>query len=240
MDNIAREHVDINTLRLLYNHYKAFIVPFLMIVVVVVVFIKFNVPAIGDLLRGYEEQKSAKLAIETMRNNLNFLKTIDGSNLDSQFIITSKALPIGKDFDGILNAISDASNKSGVALGGFNFIVGNLSKEELESEYPTLNLSVSLVGNAEAVDRFIEKLAKTLPLSEVVKISSQVNTSIVTIDFHYKPLKTPKTNDDMPIGQISNKGLSLIQEMSLFTVPQSPIFDSSELPILTPSANPFF
>lgn len=240
MDNLARDHIDINTLRLLYGHYKSFVVPFLVIVLVIGVFIKVNVPAIYDLLKGYEDQKSARIALEDMRSNLNLLKRIDGSNLDSQFKIASKALPVNKDFDGVLNAISDASNTSRVALGGFKFMVGSLSKDEGGKELPTLNLSVNLVGNVEDVDKFMDRLGKTLPLSEIVKISAKKDASILTIDFYYKPLKPSKPGESLHIGQISNKGLSLIGELSSFSIPQTPGFDSGELPISTPSANPFF
>jgi Tfp pilus assembly protein PilO len=239
MDNNTPKHIDINLSRLLYNRYKLFVVPFLVIVVVVGVFIKFNVPGIADLFKSYEVQKSAKLTLEVMKNNLNFLKQMESSRINSQYKAVSKALPINKDFESILNAISDVSNKSGVTLGEFKFAVGSLSKEEEMGEYTTLNLKVNIVGKVAAVDSFMEKLAKTLPLSEIVKISSQNDISTVTIDFYYKPLKTSKSNDELPIVQISDKGLSLISEMTSF-VSQTPTLDEVPLPTATSSANPFF
>lgn len=240
MDNTGREHIEVNTLGLLYSRYKAFIVPFLVIIVVIIVFIKFNVPAISDLLKGYEEQKSTKQTLESMRNNLNLLNSINASNLDSQFDVVIKALPINKDFESILNAISDASNSSGVALGPFRFTVGSLSKEETVSDNPALNLKIGLVGDVNAVNKFMEKLTKTLPLSQVIEISAQKDVSALAIDFYYRPVETAKTNDNLPIGQISSKGMSLINELSTFSFPKTSSFDSSQLPVSTPSANPFF
>lgn len=240
MDNIAREHIDLNTLRFLYNRYKAFIVPFLVIVFVAGIFIKFTVPSIVDLFKGYEQQRSRKLSLEVMRNNLNFLKSIDVSILNSQFKIATKALPVDKDFDSVLNAISDASNKSGVVLGGFKFLVGSLSKDEvLQSEFPTLSLSVTVKGEVDAVENYLDRLSKALPLSEIAKIASQTDASIITINFYYKPLKVSEANDSLPLGQISDKGLSLINELSSF-IPETPDFESSESLVSTPSANPFF
>lgn len=245
MDNLAREHIDINTLRLLYTRYKGFIAPFLAIVVVVILFVKITIPTIADLLKGYEEQKVAIQTLENLRGKLNFVKTLDASSLTSQFNLVNKALPIVKDFDSVLNAISDSSNKSGVAIGGFKFLLGSLSKEEDGNEYPTLNVSISLIGGAEAVDKFIGSLTKTLPLSEITKVSSQKDTSIMAIDFYYKPLKKSKYDDSLPINQISNYGLKLIEQLSTFNIPQSPISDSvstsdSISTPSTPSANPFF
>lgn len=237
MDNISREHIDISTLRFLYSRYKGYIVPFFVIIVVILLFVKITVPSIEDLLKGYEEQKQSKLAIDIIRQNLNFLKSIDNSSLESQFRIVTKTLPLDKDFDSILNAISDSSNKSGVVLSGFKFTVGNLSKEEIVSEYPSLNLEVTLDGNVEAVDNFIDTLAKTLPLSEITKISAQKDLSIVTIEFYYETVEASKNSDNLPITPISGDGLSLIEEMSQLNIPQAPSFDLSTS---TPSANPFF
>jgi len=242
MDNLAREHIDINTLRLLYTRYKGFIVPFLAIVVVVILFVKITIPSIQDLFKGYEEQKVAIQTLENLRGKLNFVKNLDNSNIASQFNLVNKALPITKDFDSVLNAISDSSNKSGVAIGGFKFLVGSLSKEEDGNEYPTLNVSLSAIGGVEAVDKFIGSLTKALPLSEITKVSAQKDTSIVAIDFYYKPLKKSKYDDSLPINQISNDGLKLIEELSTFNIPQSPISDSvsGNDSVSTPSANPFF
>lgn len=241
MDNLAREHIDINTLRLLYTRYKGFIAPFLAIVVVVILFVKITIPSIQDLLKGYEEQKVAIQTLENLRSKLNLVKSLDNSNIASQFNLVNKALPIVKDFDSILNAISDSSNKSGIAIGGFKFVVGSLSKEEDGNEYPTLNVSLSAIGGVEAVDKFIGSLAKALPLSEITKVSSQKDNSTVAIDFYYKPLKKSKYDDSLPINQISNDGLKLIKELSTFNIPQSPISDSvSVSDSATASANPFF
>jgi len=243
MDNLAREHIDINTLRLLYTRHKGFIAPFLVIVVVVILFAKITIPSIQDLLKGYEEQKVAIQTLENLRGNLNFVKSLDNSSLTSQFNLMTKALPIVKDFDSVLNAISDSSNKSGIAIGGFKFVVGDLSKEEEGNEYPTLNVSLSLIGGAEAVDKFIGSLTKVLPLSEITKTSSQKDTSIVAIDFYYKLVKPSKNNDSLPINPVSAKGLSLINELSAFSIPEVQEVQSSDL---TPSststsfANPFF
>lgn len=240
MDNIGREHIDINTLRLLYIRYKVFIVPFLVIVVVIGVFIKVNVPAIEDLLKGYEERKSEKLTLEVMRNNLLFLKSINSSSLDSQFRIVSKALPLDKDFYSILNAISDTSNISGIELGGFKFTVGNLSEDIAESEYQSLGLILTLNGNVDAASKFIGSLVKTFPLSEITKISAEKDSSVIAIDFYYKMVKALKSNDSLPITLVSGKGQKLIDELSIFRIPQTESFDSSSIPVSTPSANPFF
>lgn len=247
MDDIAREHIDINTLRVLYSRYKDFIVPFLVIAAAIGLFVKITIPTIADLLKGYEEQKVAVQTLENLRGKLNFVKTLDASSLTSQFSLVAKALPIVKDFDGILNVISDSSNKSGVAIGGFKFLVGSLSKEEDGNEYPTLDVDLSLIGDVGAVDKFIGSLTKALPLSEITKVSAQKDTSIVTIDFYYKPIKVSKYDDSLPLSIVSAKGLSLIDELSAFSIPQStipksPISDSVSTPdsVSAFSANPFF
>lgn len=237
MDNISREHIDIYTIRFLYSRYKGYIIPFFVIIVAILLFIKITIPSITDLLIGYEEQEKAELAIDIIRKNIDFLKNIDNSSLESQFRIVTKTLPMSKDFDSILNAVSDSSNKSGVVLSGFNFTIGDLKKDEAINEYPSLKLEVDLDGNAEAVNNFIGSLAKTLPLSEITKVSAEIDSSVVTIEFYYEIVVASIKSDNLPIIPISGDGLSLIEEMSTLSIPQSPSFDSL---VSTPSANPFF
>lgn len=241
MQNITYESIDINTLKFLYERYKDFIIPFLIVLASFLLFARVVLPSVFDLLDAYEEQKTALQALSNMEKKLSLLKSIDNSTLDSQLAIASKTLPIDKDFAGILNAISDASGKTGVSIGGFKFSVGSLS-ETKESETSTLNMEIVFNASAYKVADFIDRLQRTLPISEVNKISAQENLSNIKISFYYKPLARLKPDDSLPLLPVSAKGLALINEISSnFSIPQSSIFDltpSSTLSSL-PNPNPF-
>ena len=238
MNNITHENISANTLRFLYSRYKDFIVPFFVILAVFMLFVKVVVPQIQDLFNEYKEQEETGQTLSNMQNNLNLLRSINDSTLDSQLAIVSAALPIDKDFSSVLHAISSASSLTGVSLGNFAFSVGSLSKIEDNSKFPSFSLNLTLNGSVYKVNDFIGKIKQTLPLSEVTKVSVQENSSTIAIDFYYKPLPRLKYDDSLLINPISAKGLSLINELSTFNIPEVPSSDLA--PSATPSSNPFF
>lgn len=238
MYNITRENISANTLRFLYSRYKDFIVPFFVIAAVFMLFVKVVVPQIQDLFNQYKEQEETKQTLSNMQNNLNLLRSINDSTQDLQLAIVSSALPIDKDFSSVLYAISSASSLAGVSLGNFSFSVGSLSKIEDNSKFPSFSLNLTLNGSVYKVNNFIGEIKRTLPLSEVTGVFVAENSSTIEIDFYYKPLKRLKYDDSLPISIVSAEGLSLINELSTFNIPEG---SSSDLaPSSIPSSNPFF
>ena len=236
------ENIDASTLRLLYGRYKDFIVPFFVMVAVFLLVVRVIVPQIQDLFKANEEQKAAMETLTVMQNNLNLLKSIDDSTLDSQLAIVSTALPINKDFGLILNTLSDVSNKASVTLGDFRLNVGSLSKEEDNGKFTTFKVELIVKGSVNAVDDFVGWLSKTFPLSEVTAVSLQGSSSTVAIGFYYKPFTRLQHDDSLPISRVSNKGLSLIDKISTTFFSTAQVPSENPMPILesTPSANPFF
>lgn len=223
---IDNESIDINTLKFLYVHYKDFVIPFFIILVSIVLLGRVVAPSLFDLFDAQEKQKTELQNLSSMKNNLSLLKSIDEATLDSQLRIVSKALPIDKDFEGVLNAISDASDKSGVTIGGFKFLVGNLSEIEEETDLPTLEVDLTVNGSVYDANDFIGRLNKTLPISEISNISGLGDIYSIKINFYYKRLAHSEPNDSIPLSPVSPKGLSLINEISSnFSIPQSSMFD---------------
>lgn len=241
MQNKTYESIDINTLKFLYERYKDFTIPFIIVLASILLFAKIVLPSLFDFFDAQEKQKVELKTLTNMENKLSLLKSVDDQLLDSQLAIVSKALPIDKDFASILNAISDVSNKSNVSIESFKFSVGDLSEEEGKGEFTTLGLDLTLNGSTYDTNDFIGRLNSTLPLSEINNISATENLSDIEINFYYKQLSRSKPDDSLLLVPVSAKGLALINEISSnFSVPQSSIFDLTVL--ATPTAinpNPF-
>lgn len=243
MNSKTHENIELNALKLLYNHYKEFIIPFFVILASILLFGRITLPAFIDLFDVIEEQKLATQRLDNVRNKISLLKSIDDSTLDLQLAIVARALPIEKDFSGVLYAISDASSKAGISVGDFKLEVGSLSKLEDTGKFLTYDLNLTLNGDIGARNDFIDRIRRALPLSEVTNISIRQDASTVRIHFYYKPVSVSQlTRDDtLPLSIVSAKGLSLIKQLSTFSIPQTP-GPSLPLPTSTSSAdaNPFF
>ncbi len=248
MNSKTYQNIELNALKLLYNHYKDFIIPFFVIIASILLFGRITLPSFMDLLAVLEERKLAVQRLNNVRNNISLLKSIDDSTLDLQLAIVARALPIEKDFSGVLYAISDASSKAGISVGDFKLDVGSLSKLEDTGKFLTYDLDLKLNGDIEATKDFIDRIRRTLPLSEVTKISVREGPSTIGIHFYYKPVAQLKRDDTLPLSPVSAKGLSLIEKLSTFSMPIPVSLPETPGPTLTPlptstssaDANPFF
>lgn len=186
--------------------------------------------------------------LNNVKDKISLLKSIDDLALDLQLAIVARALPIEKDFSAVLYAISNASNKTGISVGDFKLDVGSLSKLEDTGNFLTYDLDLTLNGDTKATNDFIDRIGRTLPLSEITKISIGEGSSTIGIHFYYKPVAKLTRDDALPLSPVSAKGLSLIKELSTFSmsipigVPEVPEPILMPLPTSTSSAdaNPFF
>lgn len=222
---------DIKSLKFILDKNKPFIVPLAIILICIILFAQFVVPQFGALLKASQEGKEAKLRLETLRGNLNILRNINSATLDSQVKILNLALPLAKDFSGILNSIQYVSEKTEAILGNFSFKVGDLSKSEESSGFPMIKVSIPINSSVTTVNNFVKTINETVPLSEASLIKIGNVSSVVDLHFYYKPLGVADYSQDAHISPISQKGLILINNLSGFgntsSFTESPIATSS-------------
>ena len=232
-------NIDINTIKILYRKYKEHLVYILVIFITVVLFLFTVLPRIKDLARLNNEKKIELNKVSILKNNLNLLSNLDDSELDSQLLIVSSALPSEKDFEGVLNALSLASGRSGASLGDYEFQVGDLSQRSSvkTTGFPFLTLVVNIKGTTSQIVNFVGSLFKSTPISEVTSIMQNANSATISIVFYYKTLLPIPLNDSTQIIPLSEKGKEIINTLSSWGVGS---LSQPEVPISsTSSASPF-
>ena len=231
-------NLDINTIKLIYKKYKEHLIYLLVIFVVTILFLFFVLPRIEDLGKLNNSRKIEENKLSILKNNLNLLSSLDDTSLSSQLLLVSSALPSEKDFEGVLNAISLSTAKSGASLGDYAFQVGDLSNSSVETTgFPLLTLTVSIRGTLSQVAKFVGYLSKSTPLSQTTSIIQNSSSATVAINFYYKALPPAQFNDTQAVASISEKGKQIIETLSSWGTsslsgPEAPISSTS-------SANPF-
>ena len=232
-------NIDINTIKIVYRKYKEHLIYILVIFITVVLFLFTVLPRIADLGKLNNERKVELNKVSVLSNNLNLLSNLDVSLLDSQLLVVSSALPSEKDFEGVLNAISLASGRSGPTLSDYGFQVGDLS-QRLSVETtgsPFLTLVLNIRGTPLQVVKFVDSLFKSMPISEVTSIVQNANNATISIVFYYKSLLPVQFDDIKEIAPLSEKGKGIINTLSSWgagnlSQPESPASATS-------SASPF-
>ena len=231
-------NVDLKSLKFIFERNKPYILPSIIIVVCIALFLQFVIPQFKILSLAQEEARLASLKLQILKENLNVLTNTDEKSLDSRLKILNLALPLNKDFGGILNSIYYASQKTGVSLGSFSLQIGELADTKKSVDFPSISLTIPISANAPAVNSFVEVLSKTAPISEVTVIKIRNVASSIKLSFYYKPLGFSNLKEDMRINPISQKGLRIINRLSSFENIES----FQQVPIATSSSqdiNPF-
>jgi len=226
-------NADLKSLKFIFNKNKSYIVPIVIILVSIMLFLQFVIPQFGALLTARREAKDVSTKLETLKANLDILTNINEETLDSQLKILNLALPLDKDFIGMLNSIYLTSQKTGVSLGSFSFKIGDLAQSENGDSFPVVKLSVPINSGVTAINSFVETISKTVPLSEIYLIKVGNISSAVSLSFYYKPLNISSYSQDVPISSISQKGLRLISQLGEFKNTSS---FSNPSPVATSSA----
>lgn len=225
---------DLRSIKFIYTRNKPFILPGIIILACIFLFFQFTIPQFNSLLEARQEANEASARLQILKENLNVLTNTDENLVDFQLEILNSALPLGKDFAGILNAINYASLKTGVALGSFSFQLGDLSKSERSGQFPMVNVVVPVNGDATAISSFVGALSNSMPLSEISFIKVGGVSSTINLSFYYMPLESSGNSDK--VNPISQKGLLLINKLKSFgDTSSNPIF-SPQAPIATPSS----
>lgn len=207
---------DIKSLKFILNKDKPYIFPIAIILISVILFFQFVIPQFGALLEARKEALAASIKLETFKANLDVLTNTNEETLDLQLKILSSALPLNKDFIGILNSIYLTSQKTGVNLGSFSLKIGDLSNSDNNDQSSTVNIDIPINANVTAVNNFIGAISKTVPLVEVYSVKVGNVSSSVSLSFYYKPLGASNYSQDARISPISQKGLTIVNQLGKF------------------------
>jgi len=215
IDNLKKINVYFENLLVLYKHYKEFLLPTGVILASILVIIYIVFPQIQQYFNSQGLVKAEQKKLEALKNNYNLLTSLDDATIALDFKTLSLALPAQKDFAGIIDAISYVSAKTGVAVGNFEFSLGNLTASNFSgTAYPSTKIDISLRGNAKNIANFADEIVKTMPISEVTTINISGDTGSLTILFYYKPYPSQNISDQTQIVPLSAKQTNLINELS--------------------------
>jgi hypothetical protein len=209
-----------NDFRLLYFRYKD--TPYYTVLIISVIFLvcmmlisQLVIPQVQNWFSIRDEVIATRARIDAINQNISFIKSIDKVRIEKQVSLTATALPFEKDFEGILNAITDASAKSGVALDDYSFQLGSIAsvsgkQNDLTKGLSSINVTVEITGDMDAIASFLKELNTKLPLVDVIEVEGEFNKTKITMEFFQKQFPKIVFKDDQPLVPISKKHEQLL------------------------------
>lgn len=208
-------NADFKSFKFIISRNKPYLFSIFTILLCIILLFQFVIPQFRALLSARKEANKLSQQLETLNKNFNVLANINENSLDSQLKILNSALPINKDFVGIINSINYASQKTGVDLGTFSIQIGDISESQESDKLLSINISVPVNADITAIDSFVETISNSVPLVDVSFIKIANKTSSMNLSYYYKPLGS-FNNEDISISPLSQQGLSLINQLATF------------------------
>lgn len=211
------ETLNQSTLRILYLRNKMYIVPSVAILVAVALFFFVVVPLVQEYFSLKEEEKNIQEKITKLKDNTSFLSGVNTAEVDNAFETSLLALPIEKDFDGILSSIDSAASDANVTLGDYSLQIGDLSSEstKVTTALP-LQVNLTISAGLAGTRKFIAALATKLPLSEVAKIQVSDVSSSLALVFYYKQFPALSFDGTEKLTLFTQKQNTTIEQLSTF------------------------
>jgi Tfp pilus assembly protein PilO len=205
------------TLRIIYFTYKEYLVPLGVLLFSFVLLLFIVIPQFQEYLSIHNQEVATQAKIAGLQKNIKLLSSVNQAEEEKNYQIATTALPSKKDFIGVLQAISKASINSGVSVGDFSFIVGDLSAKSLTTGDSSFRLSLTVGGGISSLEKFVEELSKVSPIAEITFIKIGDSSSSVDIIFYYKPVpQSLQIQYDQPLSFLNDSQKKLLQQLSLW------------------------
>ncbi|HSX40642.1 MAG TPA: hypothetical protein VLF68_03430 [Candidatus Saccharimonadales bacterium] len=211
-----KTNIDIQTLRLLYNKYKPYLVPVCIFVSCVLLILFVIMPQVQNFLTAQSQEAQAKAKVTTLKQSIAVLSSLSDSQVNQNFQIATTAMPDSKDFAGVLSAITGAASKSNVTLGDYSFTPGNLSPGKDDLRSPTMQVTLTVNGGAQSATSFAQALLHSLPLSQINNIKINNSQTSLTVSFYYKPYPPAQANSQTAVLPFSIADTKLLDQLSLW------------------------
>lgn len=203
------------TLKLIFYRYKDTVyypVVNVGILFVIGAFLLFQVviPQFSQWFSVQREVDTIKQDIKIMQDNITFLSSLDESALDADLKTVTNAYPFQKDYAGIIDALTNTSSKTGVALPDFRISVGESQSGDLPAAY---QMAFTLDASLEVTKLFISELNQVLPIAAVTSIDNTGGSTTVSLEFYYHGFPTIAINQKEKLKTLSASERELLARL---------------------------
>jgi hypothetical protein len=205
----------LRTLKLWYYRYKdsPFYILSIMIGIIILSIVlawKLVYPQMINWFSINDEVATTRARIKTISDNISYLSSLSDNTLSDSLDVSVHALPIQKDFAGVLISLSQAARSTNVSLQDYSVSFGDLGSKVLAlPDLGVVNLKVNVGGGVKGAKAFIDQVQESVPLAEVVGLAAS-DTSEMTIRFYYKPLGSLSASDTAPLPQLTEQKQALL------------------------------
>lgn len=238
-----------NSARFIYFRYKdspyfSWLILSIIILVCFLLIFQIIIPQGQNWFSIRDEAVATRQRIDIIKKNTVFMSELNKNVVEGERQLAIRALPVEKDFGGIINAVTIAALKSGVSVDDFSFNLGRVtsasaeSSKQPEASEPTTKLSLSLSGDRDRIKSFISEISEKLPISQIDSIDSGDSNTIISLFFYSKAYVAPRITEEEPIRPLTPENNILYGKLLQWDVASS--YNENEPKQMSSSDVPLF
>lgn len=174
---------------------RELLIPLAILFIAIILFVVFILPNLFSFPSKKGDRDIEVSKLNQIKEAKRVLEAVDKDELDSEVEMTSKALPLDKNFELILRAITQSAQRTNVQIANYLFADLTLSNSSSPNSYSELVFEIGVSGGIDQAANFANELANTFPVSEVKGISYADGISKVLVSFYYKPFTSVQAQD---------------------------------------------
>lgn len=239
------------------DRYRAFFLPALTLVLIVVLTATFIQPKLTDILQQQQEIAQGQTRLDRLTQKSSLLSSLDVNQLRTKFKTMEGALPSEKDVPGFLVEMQKIANEASVSVDKVELSAGSLSTSSaqtattnsrtLSKTVPSLDAKVTLTGTFGNLRLFLDKVSRVRRLVNIKGISlggnqAQKASGSISLDFgfslYYQALPTSLGEISQELPQITsdeNKTYQIISAYPLY----STFEDAGSISVPVGKSDPF-
>ncbi len=179
------------------DEHKDYLFPSLAIIISIALFLFVLLPQILAFPKTRTEVNTEEKKLDEFVAARNYAGSVNSADLNTDLILATKALPVDKDYTSMINAVSSAAESSSTTIQSYRFLIGSgtLNKTSLAAGgIPSIAIQVNINGDYNQLLTFMKALYETVPVSEISNVSYSNGSSLLLINFFYKPLPSAEVS----------------------------------------------
>ncbi|MBI3980714.1 type 4a pilus biogenesis protein PilO [Candidatus Microgenomates bacterium] len=213
----------------LFNKYKIYLLPFVIVLVVLYLWTYFLQPKISDIVTARQELAKGQKRLADLTKKAVELQNFDNPELKEKFAVLDSAVPSEKDIAGFLLGIQRIANEASVSVGLIEVapgLVSTGSAEKKPQQDQPVTAKVTIKGTFPAIRDFISKTIQARRLIKIDGLSlsgsvaqkaDQPISLALSVSIYFQPLPTSLGAISAPLENFTPEEEELYQRIKTYT-----------------------
>lgn len=216
---------------------REYAVQIFVFLVLLALVLKVLFPQIENIVANRMLLVESNSKLESLSARVKFLESLDKTTNRQKLQRLSLALPPEKDVGLMLDALERIAARSNLRLGNLTLAA---TAQNSKLGIPEIQATLNLRGGILDLEKFVTEVGRTLPIAQVISVSTREASSTIVLSFYSKPVETKEVaKQALGAWKISKSQEEVFQKILEREAPSIISLESEIQPAVTGRLDPF-